>query len=32
VVGADGTQTKISRGPKGALADTVLDLVVARLG
>jgi phosphopantothenoylcysteine decarboxylase/phosphopantothenate--cysteine ligase len=32
VVGADGTQTKISRGPKGALADTVWDLVVARLG
>jgi phosphopantothenoylcysteine decarboxylase/phosphopantothenate--cysteine ligase len=32
VVGADGTQTKISRGPKGALADTVWDLVAARLG
>ena len=32
VVGADGTQTKISRGPKGALADTVWDLIVARLG
>ena len=32
VVGADGTQTTISRGPKGALADTVWDLVVARLG
>jgi phosphopantothenoylcysteine decarboxylase/phosphopantothenate--cysteine ligase len=32
VVGTDGTQTKISRGPKGALADTVWDLVVARLG
>jgi phosphopantothenoylcysteine decarboxylase / phosphopantothenate---cysteine ligase len=32
VVGSDGTQTKISRGPKGALADTVWDLVVARLG
>ena len=32
VVGADGTQTTVSRGPKGALADTVWDLVVARLG
>jgi phosphopantothenoylcysteine decarboxylase / phosphopantothenate---cysteine ligase len=32
VVGSDGTQTKISRGPKGALADTVWDLVMARLG
>jgi phosphopantothenoylcysteine decarboxylase/phosphopantothenate--cysteine ligase len=32
VIGADGTQSKVSRGPKGVLADTVWDLVVARLG
>jgi phosphopantothenoylcysteine decarboxylase / phosphopantothenate---cysteine ligase len=31
VIGSDGTQTKFSRGPKAALADTVWDLVVARL-
>jgi phosphopantothenoylcysteine decarboxylase/phosphopantothenate--cysteine ligase len=32
VLGADGTRTEIARGPKEVLADTVWDLVTARLG
>jgi phosphopantothenoylcysteine decarboxylase/phosphopantothenate--cysteine ligase len=32
VVGADGTRTEIPRGPKEVLADTIWDLVSARLG
>ncbi|OPF79882.1 phosphopantothenoylcysteine decarboxylase [Streptomyces antioxidans] len=32
VLGADGTETPVPYGPKGALADTVWDLVVRRLG
>ncbi|MFF0201489.1 bifunctional phosphopantothenoylcysteine decarboxylase/phosphopantothenate--cysteine ligase CoaBC [Streptomyces sp. NPDC005017] len=32
VLGADGSETAVPRGPKEALADTVWDLVVARLG
>jgi phosphopantothenoylcysteine decarboxylase / phosphopantothenate---cysteine ligase len=31
ILGADGTQTPVPRGPKEALADVVWDLVVARL-
>jgi phosphopantothenoylcysteine decarboxylase/phosphopantothenate--cysteine ligase len=31
VLGADGTQTRIPRGPKEVLADVVWDLVAARL-
>ncbi|MEU1949010.1 bifunctional phosphopantothenoylcysteine decarboxylase/phosphopantothenate--cysteine ligase CoaBC [Streptomyces sp. NPDC020125] len=32
VLGADGTETPVPYGPKGALADTVWDLVADRLG
>ncbi|MGV9850203.1 bifunctional phosphopantothenoylcysteine decarboxylase/phosphopantothenate--cysteine ligase CoaBC [Streptomyces sp. NPDC003442] len=32
VLGADGTETPVPYGPKGALADTVWDLVAGRLG
>ncbi|MFE1442908.1 bifunctional phosphopantothenoylcysteine decarboxylase/phosphopantothenate--cysteine ligase CoaBC [Streptomyces sp. NPDC058739] len=32
VLGADGSETAVPHGPKEALADTVWDLVVARLG
>jgi phosphopantothenoylcysteine decarboxylase/phosphopantothenate--cysteine ligase len=32
VLGADGTRTEIAHGPKDVLADTVWDLVTARLG
>jgi phosphopantothenoylcysteine decarboxylase/phosphopantothenate--cysteine ligase len=32
VLGADGSQTDVPRGPKEALADAVWDLVAARLG
>ncbi|MFE0346592.1 bifunctional phosphopantothenoylcysteine decarboxylase/phosphopantothenate--cysteine ligase CoaBC [Streptomyces griseoluteus] len=32
VLGADGTETAVPHGPKEALADTVWDLVAARLG
>ena len=31
ILGADGTQTRVPRGPKEALADVVWDLVVSRL-
>ncbi|CAM5668740.1 Coenzyme A biosynthesis bifunctional protein CoaBC [Streptomyces antimycoticus] len=31
VLGADGTETPVPYGPKGALADTVWDLVARRL-
>jgi phosphopantothenoylcysteine decarboxylase/phosphopantothenate--cysteine ligase len=32
VLGADGSETPVPHGPKEALADTVWDLVVRRLG
>ena len=31
VLGADGTEVKVPRGPKEALADVIWDLVAARL-
>ena len=31
ILGADGTETRVPRGPKEALADVVWDLVVSRL-
>ena len=31
VLGADGSETKIPRGPKEALADVVWDLVLSRM-
>ena len=31
ILGADGTETRVPRGPKEALADVVWDLVASRL-